>query len=77
MGADCGDEDDRVFGVAEGAAGGEVVGCGAGRGGDADSVGLDCCEVFVVAEDFYGGHCWGRRGGVSICWFYGEKVGRL
>ena len=57
MRADGGDEDDGVFGMAEGAAGCEVVGCGAGGGGDADSVGLDGCEVFVVAEDFDGGHC--------------------
>ena len=54
------DEDDRVFGMAEGAACGEVVGCGAGGGGDADAIGLDGRKVLVVAEKFDGGHCWGR-----------------
>lgn len=63
MRADGCDEDDGVFGVAEGAAGGEVVGGAAGGGGDADAVGLDGGEVFVAAEDFDGGHGW--RGGVS------------
>ena len=61
MCADGCDEDDGVFWVAEGAAGGEVVGCGAGWSGDADAVGLDGGEVFVVAKDFDGGHrCWER-----------------
>ena len=57
MGADGGDEDYGVFWVAEGAAGCQVVGCGAGWGGDADPVGLDGGEVFVVAEEFDCGHC--------------------
>ena len=57
MSADCSDQDDGVLRVAEGATGGEVVGGGAGRGGDADAVGLDGGEVFVVAEDLDGGHC--------------------
>lgn len=56
MCADGGDEDDGVFGVAKGATGAEIVGCGAGGGGDADAVGLDGGEVFVVAEDFDGRH---------------------
>ena len=58
MRADGGDEDDGVFGVAEGTAGGEVVGCRAGGSGDADTVGLDGGEMFVVAEDFDCGHGW-------------------
>ena len=45
--------------MAEGAACGEVVGCGAGGGGDTDTVSLDGREVLVVAEQFDGGHCWG------------------
>ena len=45
--------------MAEGAACGEVVGCGAGGGGDADAVSLDGRKVLVVAEKFDGGHCWG------------------
>ena len=53
------DQDDRVFGMAEGAACGEVVGCGPGRGGDTDTVSLDGREMLVVAEQFDGGHCWG------------------
>ena len=61
VGADGGDEDDGVFGVAEGTAGGEVVGGGSRRGGDADSVGLDGGEMFIVAEDFDGGHGWKER----------------
>ena len=57
MGADGGNQDDGVVGVAEGAAGGEVVGCGAGGCGDAYAVCLDGGEVFVVAEEFDCGHC--------------------
>lgn len=53
------DQDDRVFGMAEGAACGKVVGCGAGWGGDADAVSLDSRKVLVVAEEFDGGHCCG------------------
>ena len=45
--------------MAEGAACGEIVGCGAGGGGDADAVSLDGCEVLIVAKNFDGGHCWG------------------
>ena len=56
MRADGCDEDDGVLGVAERAASGEVVGGAAGGGGDTDAVGLDGGEVFVVAEDFDGGH---------------------
>ena len=61
------DEDDGVFGVAEGAASGEVVGGAAGGGGDADSIGLDGGEVFVVAKNFDGGH--GCCGAVSLLAF--------
>lgn len=43
--------------MAEGAACGKVVGCGAGRSGDADAVSLDGRKVLVVAEKFDGGHC--------------------
>ena len=46
--------------MAKGAACGEVVGCGAGGGCDADAVSLDGREVLVVAENFDGGHCWGE-----------------
>ena len=52
--------------MAEGAACGEVVGCGAGGGGDADAVSLDCREVLVVAENFDGGHCWGGLEGFIL-----------
>ena len=45
--------------MAEGAACGEVVGCGAGGGGDADAISLDGRKVLVIAEKFDGGHCWG------------------
>ena len=45
--------------MAEGAACGEVVGCGAGGSGDADAVSLNGRKVLVVAENFDGGHCWG------------------
>jgi len=55
------DEDDGVFRVAEGATGSEVVGRAACGGGDADAVGLDGGEVFIVAEDFDGGHGWRGR----------------
>lgn len=54
--ADGGDQDDGVVRVAQGAAGGEVV-RGAARGRrDADAVGLDGGEVFVVAEELDAGH---------------------
>ncbi len=45
--------------MAEGAACGEVVGCRASRGGDANAISLNGREVLVVAENFDGGHCWG------------------
>lgn len=51
MGTDRTYEDHWVLGVAEGSAGCEVVGCGSGWGRDADAVGLDGGEMFVVAED--------------------------
>jgi len=56
MRADSRDEDDGIFWVAKGSAGGEVVCCRAGGGGDTDAVGLYRGEVFVIAEDFYGRH---------------------
>ena len=52
MGADGSDKDDGVFGVAERAAGGEVVGCGAGWSGDADAVGLDGGHKLAIHEEF-------------------------
>ena len=58
MGADGREEDDGVFGMAEGAAGREIVSGGARRGSDADAIGLHGGEVFVIAEDFNGGHGW-------------------
>lgn len=68
MCADCCYEDYGVVGVAEGAAGREVVGGAAGGGGDADAVGLDGCDVVFVAEDFDAGHCcgWGGVGSVFV-----------
>lgn len=56
MRADGCDEDDWVFGVTEGAAGGEIVGGAAGGGSNADAIGLDGGKVLVVAEDFDRGH---------------------
>lgn len=70
--ADGGDEDDGVFRVAEGAAGGEVVGRGAGWGGDADAVGLDRGHEFFVHEEFGAGHCWFSRSTTS---FFAEREG--
>lgn len=54
MCADGGDQNDRVFGMAERSSGCEIICCGAGWGGYADTVRLHRCEVFVVAEDFDG-----------------------
>lgn len=51
MRADGGHEHHWVFGVAEGASGCEIVGCGACGCGHADAVGEDGGKVFVVAED--------------------------
>lgn len=45
--------------MAQGAACGEVVGCGAGGSGDTDAVSLDGREVLIVPEKFDGGHCCG------------------
>lgn len=60
MRADGCHQDHGVLGVAEGSPGGEVVGCGARGGGDADAVRLHGREMFVVTEDFDRGH--GRVG---------------
>ena len=68
MCAYCGYEDHGVFGVAEGTARCEVVGCAAGGGRDADAVGLDRGEVFVIAEDFDGGHCCGEEKVSVVLW---------
>ena len=61
--ADGGQQNHGVFRVAEGAAGGEVVGCRPGGRGNADAVGLYGGEMLVIAKDLDGGHCLGRVSG--------------
>lgn len=73
MRADGRDEDDGVVGMAEGAAGCEVVGCRARRRRHADTVSLHRCEVLVVAEDFDRGHGWI---GTSVEHYFVEDVVR-
>lgn len=77
MRADGRDEDDGVVWVAEGAAGGEVVGGGSRGGGDADAVGEDGGHEFFVHEEFGAGHCCGGFVLLVVVRFLGEDGGFL